>query len=67
MHNLLFRRNSGVLVLILGGTCLRYFDVLRRVRIANTILRGDKVVCQLGEVKQKPGRVITISFRNFDA
>ncbi len=26
---------------------MRYFDVLRRVRIDNTILKGGKVVCQL--------------------
>jgi hypothetical protein len=48
MPHPLFRINSGVLVLIPAGTCLRYFDMLRRVRVANThYTKGGKVVCQL--------------------
>ncbi len=33
-------REGRLARLISGGTCLRYFDVLRRVQLANTILRG---------------------------
>ncbi len=46
---------------------MRYFDVLRRVRVANAILRGDRVVCQLsitGIVLANKSLVSEIDARN---